>query len=725
MKFNQFSSQNKLDEDTQNNLKLQGVQEASRDADGNLVYKSLKEKIPKSYQDIANFALNPYNRFPDNIARGTYLDKLSEVVARGKDKSNRPLYTGKTKTKILTDLLNLKTFYTGSTGSFKGLDYYTNTGIKPADALKELDPATDIQKVYNELLKNTIASHLFLTQNAMGKLPTFDELSATVKNNKTNEDNKPEKPKAVSKGGVIYASTGTLVDYQPRGTDTVPAMLTPGEFVVNKASTQKNLPLLKAINNGAKNPKALSKGGIAYLDDGGLADVQQGFANLGSYYPDSKEIEKVKLDAESKAKTIAQYKLNLQKCREEFSQEEKTKTSNRLQAMNSDEHKADIAKSKADHIASIKKREALFSEMNSLKAGFTSQFKADLAKVKAETGLTSLKDIFAKFPRLDAENEFIQKGGNLYKDLMGPDGQTDPNVLIFREQIEAILDKLQYREGPKVGGAFDLPVVRGMLRLANMHELKPRKADDQSYIPTPEGVNSDGVNSTDGSWPNEASRYPAQDIDRCIRRKYQEAAEAQNKQHGGMIYASQGTLVNYQPRGTDTVPAMLTPGEFVINKQATQRNLPLLKSINSHRYQTGGIVQPQYHDIGDMVSGASKAIGGMAGAVGIKLDTSKLETEINKALSDGAKMLSGVLQLSGQDRNALSSFGDNFKSLLSQMSQINIPPEIRFSMAPVQVNITGAQGLTDVAQGLIDGAIKKAFDGFLSVNNLLGTYKSP
>ena len=59
------------------------------------------------------------------------------------------------------------------------------------------------------------------------------------------------------------------------------------------------------------------------------------------------------------------------------------------------------------------------------------------------------------------------------------------------------------------------------------------------------------------------------------------------------------------------------------------------------------------------------------------------------------------------------------------MSQINIPPEIRFSMAPVQVNITGAQGLTDVAQGLIDGAIKKAFDGFLSVNNLLGTYKSP
>jgi len=32
---------------------------------------------------------------------------------------------------------------------------------------------------------------------------------------------------------------------------------------------------------------------------------------------------------------------------------------------------------------------------------------------------------------------------------------------------------------------------------------------------------------------------------------------------------------------TDTVPAMLTPGEFVINKQATQQNRPLLEAINS------------------------------------------------------------------------------------------------------------------------------------------------
>jgi hypothetical protein len=48
---------------------------------------------------------------------------------------------------------------------------------------------------------------------------------------------------------------------------------------------------------------------------------------------------------------------------------------------------------------------------------------------------------------------------------------------------------------------------------------------------------------------------------------------------------------------TDTVPAMLTPGEFVVNKEATAANLPLLHAINggqqsgTNQYAAGGIVQ--------------------------------------------------------------------------------------------------------------------------------------
>lgn len=82
---------------------------------------------------------------------------------------------------------------------------------------------------------------------------------------------------ARARGGVIYASEGQLVNFQPQGTDTVPAMLTPGEFVINARSTAEHLPLLKAINNG--DPIYRSKGGIVYLRSGGLSEAN---SNSGS-----------------------------------------------------------------------------------------------------------------------------------------------------------------------------------------------------------------------------------------------------------------------------------------------------------------------------------------------------------------------------------------------------------------------------------------------------------
>jgi TP901 family phage tail tape measure protein len=59
-------------------------------------------------------------------------------------------------------------------------------------------------------------------------------------------------PKRFATGGVVYRSQGsTGPEFQPMGTDTVPAMLTEGEFVVNADAAKQNMPLLKAINGGA------------------------------------------------------------------------------------------------------------------------------------------------------------------------------------------------------------------------------------------------------------------------------------------------------------------------------------------------------------------------------------------------------------------------------------------------------------------------------------------
>jgi TP901 family phage tail tape measure protein len=73
------------------------------------------------------------------------------------------------------------------------------------------------------------------------------------------QDNKAANAEGFAGGGSIFKS---------RGSDTVPAMLTPGEFVVNAESAQANKALLHHINN-AKGSSYLAKGGVVYLAAGG------------------------------------------------------------------------------------------------------------------------------------------------------------------------------------------------------------------------------------------------------------------------------------------------------------------------------------------------------------------------------------------------------------------------------------------------------------------------
>jgi hypothetical protein len=86
----------------------------------------------------------------------------------------------------------------------------------------------------------------------------------------------------MARGGVVYANRGIFV---PRGTDTVPAMLTPGEFVVRRAAVQRgnNLAILQAMNRGQSGVSnsggavAMANGGrVRYLENGGEATGSNG-----------------------------------------------------------------------------------------------------------------------------------------------------------------------------------------------------------------------------------------------------------------------------------------------------------------------------------------------------------------------------------------------------------------------------------------------------------------
>jgi len=113
------------------------------------------------------------------------------------------------------------------------------------------------------------------------KTATMNVENATIELAKIEERGR-EAAAGMARGGVVYASRGIFV---PRGTDTVPAMLTPGEFVVNRGAVNRgnNLQILQAMNGNASPSAAasvaggtqgLARGGsVQYLAGGGLSSL--------------------------------------------------------------------------------------------------------------------------------------------------------------------------------------------------------------------------------------------------------------------------------------------------------------------------------------------------------------------------------------------------------------------------------------------------------------------
>ena len=116
-------------------------------------------------------------------------------------------------------------------------------------------------------------------------------------------------PNAEVKPQVSAFAIGGSV-FKSRGTDTVPAMLTPGEFVVNKSATQQNLPLLQSINSGKTS--YLAEGGIAGYINNASSNL---FMNSDEYNEAVKNQKKLNVGSFSKqiidiANKVNQAKLN-------------------------------------------------------------------------------------------------------------------------------------------------------------------------------------------------------------------------------------------------------------------------------------------------------------------------------------------------------------------------------------------------------------------------------
>lgn len=417
---------------------LVGSKITTVNADGSITRVNPADAPPpkvENYSDLMNLALNPYNEFSSRMVRGGIFDKLIADISTAVDNRGMPYFEPNTSNFLISSLDSLKKWY-GGDGAWLGQDYLFDKGANadPANRgqqfLQNLDAGRGLYEMANMAHRNLGGSVKY------GDLPGDIWLK-----NRVEAGN-------FATGGMVYASGGTLVNFQPRGTDTVPAMLTPGEFVVNRAATQKNLPLLKSINSNT------------YMADGGLLEqpkVVQGVTIPGR---DNLSPRINRIDKNIEINTV------------------------NIQAIDK-------------NIASIQDSIEQLSSAQKMLTG----------------SLDSLKDL---------QNQIL-----LIADMV----MKSPEAIY--DQVLVTLRQLWNQMGGAIGQTLG--------------------------------------NLMNAPWP---------------------AAPFNN---GGPVYASKGQLINFQPKGTDTVPAMLTPGEFVVNRAATQKNLPLLKSINSGAggYSRGGVVYLQ------------------------------------------------------------------------------------------------------------------------------------
>jgi len=162
--------------------------------------------------------------------------------------------------------------------------------------------------------------------------------------------------------------------------------------------------------------------------------------------------------------------------------------------------------------------------------------------------------------------------------------------------------------------------------------------------------------------------------------------------NGGYVFtANQGNVVPGPNVNADVVPAMLTPGEFVVNREAAQANLPLLSAINGGsgnngpRYGTGGVIAAAARRIvptgvlkslfqGRFKPGLSKTeyeVKGTQGVFGSSFTNPLVAKAYNKMLSArGRKPIAGNT-ISRQKINAEMKYGPGVPPdalLLSMMS---------------------------------------------------------
>ena len=371
-----------------------------------------------------------------------------------------------------------------------------------------------------------------------------------------------------AKGGEVprYLSAGGSL-FRPKGTDTVPAMLTPGEFVIRKSSVDKiGTDALEALNSGSASIQAFGAGGRVSRrskPQGGVdVDVHGGFLNTG-------------IGASLLGDRVPAAGAGARAAGNNRGYASQTATA----------PSSSLPTTQQPFYSGTKPRVTEFGDQ-----GYTQGQPGSFMNAINNTPTSTADDVF---------------GTGQY---VTPQPQREPLP------IRSVSEQWDY-----AGRAA---------RAKASESIKARREQQKKRMSY---VNPNGLHGLDPRNPHykQATRH-WQGV-YGVQNRYNARAAQRNQWIMGMqrrqMMMSQATTSNYYrtrgynsggfvASGTDAVPAMLTPGEFVMNRGAVQNNgLSALNKMNrgASYFKRGGFVggKTQYLENGGTVNG-SGADGGIS-----------------------------------------------------------------------------------------------------------------
>ena len=354
-------------------------------------------------------------------------------------------------------------------------------------------------------------------------------------------------------------------------TDTVPAMLTPGEFVVNKEATKQNLGLLKSINDGAL--QRFSQGGNVLNEEEAVRNI--GFGATGRSSTSSIRRSSPK---QQTGMTFAHMQKNLidaktPQGRQYFDDLYRLLSENGMLKGNQVATYAHGSKNGWQGWRVTGNLGFDVSRQTTLPNGESININSRLNKGGVPANML-LQDL----------NKNFSSGKNPYARMLRNVGIKDRAMI---ENISSLIHKrvTQDLASRGINPVLDSDLYKNMTKIT-VQSMRDGLADNPNKTNILKNLFSASEIRT--------GRVPRlSDPTRLSDTKYGISGTLSKLAGKGVGLGRIGRLVLRRNSGgpvpgsgnADTVPAMLTPGEFVVNKKATSQNQQLLEMINGGEVQ--------------------------------------------------------------------------------------------------------------------------------------------